>query len=538
MLISSHGCPATVGMPRSEVASGGHLVLRAAPGRSHRDRRTVRIGTMLLGREQERLAIDRLLAEARDGQSGVLALVGEPGIGKTALLEYAAEQAGRDGGASRARDRVRGRGAVRRAAELLRPALGMLDRIPAPQATALGGALALGPPSRARSLRDRRRDSEPALRLRRRGAAAAARRRRPPARRLERRGAPLRRPPARRRSDRARAHRARGRAVAAGRRRPPDAPARPGSIRSDAAELLCASGVGRGRAERLYRATGGNPLALLELGSDRPDCTLRARRRAGADLGQRSRPPSRGASTCSARRHGACWCSWPRAMRASSAPSGAPPRRSVSASTTSSPRRRPASFASTVSRLEFVHPLARSAAVCPRVRPPSAAQRTRRSRRRCPIATSDRRAWHLAAASAAPNPRPPPRSSRPEREPGHGARTPSPPRRTSGLDGSRRGTSPAARSCSPRRRPPGSVATYGRTLALLDEARPHTSDLDAGRASTTCAAQVAMRRGPVMDGYPLIVAAAEQLAPSDPRARRLMLAEAVHALLLRRRPRR
>src|SRR5947199_318038 len=32
---------------------------------------------MLLGREEERLAIDRLLAEAREGRSGVLALVGE-----------------------------------------------------------------------------------------------------------------------------------------------------------------------------------------------------------------------------------------------------------------------------------------------------------------------------------------------------------------------------------------------------------------------------------------------------------------------------
>jgi predicted ATPase len=46
---------------------------------------------MLLGRSQERLALDRLFAQARDGRSGVLALVGEPGIGKTALLEHAAD---------------------------------------------------------------------------------------------------------------------------------------------------------------------------------------------------------------------------------------------------------------------------------------------------------------------------------------------------------------------------------------------------------------------------------------------------------------
>ena len=36
-----------------------------------------------------------------------------------------------------------------------------------------------------------------------------------------------------------------------------------------------------------------------------------------------------------------------------------------------------------------------------------------------------------------------------------------------------------------------------------------------------------MRVGPVMDGYPLIVAAAEQLAPSDPELAVVMLAEAV-----------
>src|SRR4029077_17282346 len=49
---------------------------------------------MLLGRERERQELDRLLPRALAGQSGVLALIGEPGIGKTALLGYAADNAG------------------------------------------------------------------------------------------------------------------------------------------------------------------------------------------------------------------------------------------------------------------------------------------------------------------------------------------------------------------------------------------------------------------------------------------------------------
>src|SRR3954447_17648384 len=100
---------------------------------------------MLLGRQDERLALDRLLAEAREGHSGVLALVGEPGIGKTALLEHAAHCAG-DMRVLRARG-IQSEAEVPFAglAELLRPALEALDRIPRPQARALAGALALEP---------------------------------------------------------------------------------------------------------------------------------------------------------------------------------------------------------------------------------------------------------------------------------------------------------------------------------------------------------------------------------------------------------
>lgn len=47
---------------------------------------------MLIGRDAERAVIDALLADARGGRSGALVVRGEAGIGKTALLDYAAAQ--------------------------------------------------------------------------------------------------------------------------------------------------------------------------------------------------------------------------------------------------------------------------------------------------------------------------------------------------------------------------------------------------------------------------------------------------------------
>jgi len=50
-------------------------------------------GLGLYGRRTELAALDRLLADVRAGQSRVLVLRGEAGIGKTALLDYLQEQA-------------------------------------------------------------------------------------------------------------------------------------------------------------------------------------------------------------------------------------------------------------------------------------------------------------------------------------------------------------------------------------------------------------------------------------------------------------
>ena len=46
-----------------------------------------------MGRESERRALDALVAGARLGRSGVLLLVGEPGIGSRPLLDYVASRA-------------------------------------------------------------------------------------------------------------------------------------------------------------------------------------------------------------------------------------------------------------------------------------------------------------------------------------------------------------------------------------------------------------------------------------------------------------
>lgn len=99
---------------------------------------------MLLGRREELIAIDQALAAARLGRSSRLVIRGEPGIGKTALLEYAAGQAG-------SMNLLSARGVEFEADvpfaglhQLLGPALGLLDRLPPIHASALRSSLGLG----------------------------------------------------------------------------------------------------------------------------------------------------------------------------------------------------------------------------------------------------------------------------------------------------------------------------------------------------------------------------------------------------------
>lgn len=102
---------------------------------------------MLLGRGSERATIDGLIAGARSGVSAGLLLTGQPGAGKTTLLDYGRESAtglkllGARGLQAESSLPYSG------LADVLRPLLALLDRLPEVQAEALRGAMALGPPA-------------------------------------------------------------------------------------------------------------------------------------------------------------------------------------------------------------------------------------------------------------------------------------------------------------------------------------------------------------------------------------------------------
>ncbi len=98
---------------------------------------------MLLDRLPERAALSQLLDTARAGRSGVLVMRGEPGVGKTALLEYAIESATglrvtRAAGVESEMEL-----AFAALQQLCAPMLGKLEALPDPQRAALGVAFGL-----------------------------------------------------------------------------------------------------------------------------------------------------------------------------------------------------------------------------------------------------------------------------------------------------------------------------------------------------------------------------------------------------------
>jgi DNA-binding CsgD family transcriptional regulator/tetratricopeptide (TPR) repeat protein len=95
---------------------------------------------MLIGRGPEQRLIESLFEDARGGASGALVIRGEAGIGKTTVLEHAAERSGlrrlRCAGTESEHDLT-----FAGLEQLLRPLHALVDRLPGVQASALRSAL-------------------------------------------------------------------------------------------------------------------------------------------------------------------------------------------------------------------------------------------------------------------------------------------------------------------------------------------------------------------------------------------------------------
>ncbi len=477
---------------------------------------------MLLGREQERLAIDRVLAEARTGRSGVVALVGEPGIGKTALLESTA--AGAEGMRP-----LRARGVESEAnvpfaglAELLRPALACIDRIPAPQAAALSGALALGPAAAGDrfaigaatlSLLSAYADDGPVLLVV------------DDLHLIDRSSAEALLFAIRRLVDDPIA------VVLAAREGEPSildgsdlrVLRMPGLTRIEAGALLW--GLPGETVDRLHRATGGNPLALRELGTD---AAALAAEPLDAPV-----PLSASITAAFTRRLERLPAPTRRILLLAAA-GGA---RDVSALARAAPAvgadiadLAAAEEAGLVTLadggVEFTHPLVRAAAYG------DAAAAERRGAHAAlatalPEADADRRAWHLAAAAVGPDAG----VSAALAAAGERARD------RSAYAAAARAYERAAR-VAPADDARGRLllaaadaawldGDTARTETLLDEAPRHTTDAGVLARLDQLRGHVLMRRGPVSAGYTLLAVAAERVAGDDPELAVEMLAESV-----------
>ncbi len=476
---------------------------------------------MLLGRARERQEIGHALAQARSGTSATLALAGEPGIGKTALLDYAAGQA-------TGMRLLRARGIESEAQipfasllELIRPALPMLGKIPGPQAAAMESALALRPGS------GHERFAVGAATL---SLLAAYAEDAPVAVVIDD------------------AHWLDGSSAQAllfaFRRLVADPIAvliavrdgepslldgadlptlRLGGLTSDEAAMLVL-GLAPEAAARLYGATAGNPLALLELAPDAHDLALAPEGApvlvpatiAGAFLRRAGTlsDTTRQALVLAATSDSSDLTTLGRAAAHLgvdlSALAGAEAAGLVTLDS---------------GRVEFRHPLARSAIYA------DAPAGQRRDAHRAlagalPDRDVDRRAWHLAAAATGPDEA---ASAALEQA---GARS---------RDRSAYATAAAAYERAGRL-----AADHGRrgrllreaaeagwlagladrAVALLDEARAVTSDPVMLVEIAALAGHIATRRGPVMRGHAILTAAAER---ADPERAVSMLAEAASA---------
>ena len=478
---------------------------------------------MLLGRADEQREIDQALAGARSGASAVLALVGEPGIGKTALLGYAAEQAA-------GMRLLRARGIESEAQipfgsllELIRPTLVLLDRIPAPQAAALEAALALRPAA----AQDRFAVGAATLSL------LAAYAEEAPVTVLVDDAQWLDRPSAVALLFAFRRMVADSIAVLiAVREAEPslldgaDLPAlRLGGLSLGQAAVL-APGLSPQAVRRLHRATAGNPLALRELAADAEDRDLMlspedapvmvSARISGAFLRRASLldPTARQALVLAAISGTGDLATLERAAaRLDCDLSGLGPAEQAGLVSLG---------AGTV---EFRHPLARSAVYA------DAPADQRRAAHRAmaavlPDRDADRRAWHLAAAAVGPD----------EAASAALAQTAARSR-----DRSAYATAAAAFEQAGRLAADGERRAWllwqaaeagwlagltDRAVALLNEARALAGDVRTRIEIDRLAGHIATLRGPVMNGHAILTAAA---ARADPESAVAMLAEASSA---------
>jgi DNA-binding CsgD family transcriptional regulator len=484
---------------------------------------------MLLGRDHEQSMLVRLLEDARAGDSGVLAIAGEAGVGKSALLAYAEEQASE-------MQVLRARGVQSEAHipfgglfELLRPALPLIGQIPGPQAAALESALALRPASSpgrfavgaaTLSLLAAYSEAAPVAVLvddahwldgSSADALLFAFRRLiadPVAVVLTvREGAPSLLD---------------GADLATLRLQ--------GLDRASAAELLRRQRdepLSQNLADRLHRETGGNPLALLELGGERERL---------ADL-----PPDTplAAGTSLADVYLLRFRSLPQRTRDALVLAAAIDSGEVSVLARAAPMLGldlsdliPAEAGALItmhdSRVEFRHPLVRSA-----IYGDSPAGRRREVHRALadalPDADADRRAWHLALASFGPDDA----ASSALEQAGQRAR------QRSAYEVSSRAFERAARLAYDEARrgrllyAAADAAWLGgladRAVAFLGEAVRHAPAPDLAVRIEQLRGHIATRRGPIAEAQQILLAGAEQAAPIDPERGVVMLAEAVNA---------
>ena len=485
---------------------------------------------MLCGRSEQLAAIGRLLGGMRSGRAGALVLRGEAGIGKTALLEAAADKA--------AGARVLRVAGVESEAELpfaalhalLRPALDQIGALPGRQAAALRGAFGLAEETvtdrflvglGVLSLVAELAEDRPVLVLvddaqwvDRASADALVF----AARRLQAERAAV---------------------LVAARDEPPglSLPGLPelrvGGLDQTAAEqLLAGAGLVRAVRDQLIAEAGGNPLALIELSRG-----LSAAERAGSVtplISPAASPVSRVQQAFGARIGGL-----PEACRRAvlvAALGGladlAEVSRAIAASggslTDLAAAERAGLVRVTPAGVIFSHPLARAAVLAGS----DVAERAAAHRALAGVLDGDRRPWHLAALADGPDEQV-----------------------AAELDAAaqradRRGSRAAASAAYERAAAlSAGPAAKGRRLALAAEAAtdagqlPRAADLarQAGQLVTDPAAAAALARvraqlefeaGRPTDSVGILLEWAALLGPADPGAAEVVLAEAVHILWL------